>query len=246
MDNYILLVFEGEKTEKNIFRSLQKYFLNERKNTVLISVYCSDIYSLYREMNEDQYLDLFPIIKDKKKNKEHLRNISRNSVSEIFLFFDYDGHATLASDDNLMELLNHFDEETGNGKLYLSYPMVEAIKHLHHDVPFENVVVDAKRNIKYKEIVYTEGDTCYANLAALGQDHWNTIINEHCKKLNHLMTNCFELPVSLITQITAFSMQREKHIEPDDMIAVLSGFPVFLADYYGYKAFFARSAKNGL
>ncbi len=234
MANHILFVFEGQKTEKQIFESLQKYYLNETESTILISAYCSEIYSLYHIMKRDTDLDLFSLIKEKEPNKESLSGISRETISEIYLFFDYDGHAAGAKDFKLKEMLHLFNEETENGKLYVSYPMVESLKHLKENIVFSSTIVDAKNNIKYKGLVHNNSDACYKNFVLLSQQNWNTIIEEHCKKLNFIMTNKFELPDDLTSQIEVFEMQLEKYIIPTSQVSVLSAFPVFIADYYGY------------
>jgi len=126
MANYVLFVFEGKKTEVQIFSNLKKYFLNESTNTNLIAVYCQTIYNLYQELDNDSDLDLFTIIKEKIVDKYKLQYISSKNVSEIYLFFDYDGHAPNASQSKLENMLTLFNEETELGKLYISYPMVEA------------------------------------------------------------------------------------------------------------------------
>lgn len=234
MASNILLVFEGEVTEKKIYSSLEKYYLTEEESIILLSVYCTDIYSLFDTMKKDSYLDIFGLVKEKQQNKATLSDISRDDVSEVFLFFDYDGHDPKASDTKITEMLDHFDEETSNGKLYLSYPMVESLKHLKNNVQFKDVVVDGKNRIKYKQLVSKNCESCYLDFKALSQSHWSTMLSEHCKKLNHLITNNFTLPINIITQGAAFEMQRRKHIEPNGEVAVLCAFPIFIADYYGY------------
>ena len=52
--------------------------------------------------------------------------------SQIFLFFDYDFQNRIGVDrvnDILEEMLDYFDDETENGKLYVNYPMIESLKH---------------------------------------------------------------------------------------------------------------------
>ncbi len=208
--------------------------MNESINTKVCSYFCSDIYSLYHIMNNDPGLDLFSLLKEKDQNSATLSGISKESVSEVYLLFDYDGHATAASDEKLKALLSHFDEETENGKLYISYPMVEALKHLHSAVSFQTVVVKGKENINYKSLVHTNSDSCYRDLATLNRQRWNTILSEHCKKINYLMTGSFTLPSSVTTQMKVFEKQEEKHITPRNEVAVLSAFPILIADYYGY------------
>ena len=129
MANHILFVFEGEKSETLIFNSLKKFFLT--KNTTIIASFCNDIYELYEEINEDPYLDLFLLLKGTNKNKATLSNISRDNVSEIFLFFDYDGHDNLADDNKVEAIIKHFDEETEKGKIYIVNKTINNYWHVN-------------------------------------------------------------------------------------------------------------------
>ena len=234
MSNYILLIFEGQKTEKQIFESLNQYFLNEKENTILLSAYCSHIYSLYHTIENDSDLDLFVLLKQRTANQKILSDISRDEVAEIYLFFDYDGHDPTATDEKLTEMLTHFNEETENGKLYISYPMVESLKHLRQDSPFENTVVDIHNQSSYKQFASENCDQDYVSFKNIEPSCWKIMLSEHCKKLNHLMTEQFELPSELTSQIDEFNMQKQKHITPNNQVAVISAFPIFIADYYGY------------
>lgn len=58
--------------------------------------------------------------------------LSREDFSEVYLFFDYDAHQTnlgkAVNEDVIRQMLESFDNETENGKLYISYPMVEALR----------------------------------------------------------------------------------------------------------------------
>lgn len=233
MSEIVLFVFEGAKTERLIVDSLKKHFLNE--NTVIYATFNTDIYRLYHEIKayEDDNVDIVEVLRAREGNAESLAGISRRNVAEVFLFFDYDGHATRAADDKIAELLAHFNEETQHGKLYISYPMVEAIKHLKSDVPFENVCVAAKTNIKYKALVSQSCDPHYIQFAKLGAEHWKTVISEHCKKMQHLMDGRFALPTRYVTQNEIFEQQLDKHIRSKGEVAVLSAFPLLVADYYG-------------
>ncbi len=127
MLNNILFVFEGKK-EEAVINSLKRSFVF--KNTIITCVYCTTIYKLYNDISQDPYLDIFVLLKNMKENNEVLKEFVRNDFAEIYLFFDYDGHATNANDSKLEPLLTFFNEETEKGKLYLSYPMLEAIRHI--------------------------------------------------------------------------------------------------------------------
>lgn len=234
MANYILLVFEGQKTEVLAWDSMSQFFLKDlNDNTIVYGIYGNEIYSLYNKIIKDTDLDLFTLIKENPLNAELLSEIKKDEVSEIFLFFDYDGHVSGATDAQLQSMIELFCEETENGKLYISYPMVEALKHLNPDTPFANVNVQCKTKINYKGIVAQEGDISYRHFHRISEDQWKFIINEHCKKLNFLMDNNFTFPTQYFEQPSILKKQIEEHITPRNEVAVLSGFPIFILDYYG-------------
>jgi uncharacterized protein YfkK (UPF0435 family) len=234
MANHILFVFEGNQTEKQIFESLQRHYFNNSQSTKLIASYGTHIYKLYEEVKEDSYLDIFSLIKDKNSHDKAF-DIPRDSVSEIFLFFDYDGHVSGSSQDKLKEMLKHFDEETESGKLYISYPMVEAIKHLKSSDDYQDTIVKSDRN--YKNLVSKNSDICYEKLTTINKENWGNIVSENSKKLNFIVNGVFDFPKQLqpIVQLEVFNNQLTKFIIPLGKVAVLSSFPIFLLDYHGYE-----------
>jgi hypothetical protein len=231
------MVFEGKKTEPLIMNNLKKYFLNENDTQIIKVIYGTVIYKLYKDFFIDgildENLDLFNLIKEdiQDENNNILEGITRDQVSEIYLFFDYDGHASNAKDDKIQEMLNLFDDETNNGKLYISYPMVEAIKHLKTGIDFQNVIAESNPN--YKQVVSKNCDHKLKDLSNLTKENWNFIIKEHSKKANFIVNDSFELPNKIIEQIKIFENQKTKYINVNNKVAVLSGFPLFLLDYYG-------------
>lgn len=235
-NNYILMVFEGAVTELQILENLKKYFLNESDKTIILAVYETVIYTLYEQFfiygEFDEDLDLFSIIKE--RNSE-LKDISREQVAEIYLFFDYDGHASNADDIKLHEILKLFNNETENGKLYVSYPMVEAIKHLKEGIDFKEIIEESNSN--YKQLVSQNCDNHLIDLRNLIIDDWNRIIKEHAKKANFILNDEFSFPSSILAQPEIFNHQKEKYIEPHNKVAVLGSFPLFLLDYYGVNKF---------
>lgn len=226
--NYILMVFEGELTEKIIFNSLKKYFLKNKTNRIIYGFHCGEIYSLYNKLQKPENETLFYILKNKNPELEH---IIEEYVESIYLFFDYDNHAPTADDTKLQKMLDFFDDEFENGKLFISYPMVEAIKHLQENINFEETIEKSCK--KYKKIVSQNCDKKLENLNDLTKENWEVIINEHLKKANFIVYDSFELPNSLIDQIEIFENQKLKYINIDNKVAVLSSFPLFLLDYYG-------------
>ncbi len=238
--NYILLVFEGEKTEKRIVDNLKKYYLNEGYSSIIYGLYGNVIYDVYEALHDEEgelLFDLFPILQDIPHNKETLKNIARDEVSEIYLFFDHDAHSHLADREKLTQMLRHFDNETEYGKLYISYPMVEALKHLSENINQKELTCLIDKNTKYKETVDAESENKYIHVKAYTQKIWEEIIDEHCRKLGFLCMNTFEPLCSSVTQEEIFHKQIEKYIKKKKSVAILSAFPIFLVDYYGYEYF---------
>ena len=121
------------------------------------------------------------------------------------------------------------------GKLFISYPMVESFKHQEKITPFKDLVYYISDNEEYKKHVRKEGITELKQIQNLTAKHWNSVINQNLCKANYLVNDDFSYPTSLIEQNSIFEKQLEKHITPNDEVAVLSGFPLFLNDYYGVK-----------
>lgn len=231
MSNNILFIFEGPKTEKLIANNLTKFFVNE--NTVVTCAYCTTIYTMYSDISEDEYLDTFSLVKDIATNKDTLKDFKRTDFAQIYMFFDYDGHATNASDNKLNDLLSFFNEETEKGKLYISYPMVEALKHIESFETFKELKVALKDFGKYKKIV---SDNCLESLKHFQLYDlitWKILIDVHLKKMNEVVNSTYEFPNDIIDQLKIFNKQKEKHISLDENVAVLSAFPIFLHEYYG-------------
>lgn len=229
------IVFEGEKTEDQIVASFTKHVFKDK--TVITCAFCAEIYQLHRAVAEDEDLDIFSLLKKNPKNKEILKDFNRDDFAEIYLFFDYDGHSTLASDDTLIEMLEIFNEETDLGKLYISYPMVESIKHFSDDLDFKNLKVEAKENIKYKKMVSEQADNVYQQFSKFTFNIWKTLLIAHLSKMNRIVKDSYLLPEETFTQGEIFQHQKVKYIDKDSTISVLSSFPVFMFDYFGVKKF---------
>ena len=62
---------------------------------------------------------------------------------------------------------------------------------------------------------------------------WGILIQEHLKKMNKIVEDSYTLPDRNYEQNEIFENQLNKHIIPNNMVAVLSSLPIFLFDYYG-------------
>jgi len=223
------------------------------KQIAVETIYDAEIYQLYEQLkNEDFALDIVNLLKERsQKNAERLNGYNRDSFAYIYLFFDYDAHATKADDDKLSEMLEFFDNETENGMLYVSYPMVEAIRHYRDMESFKTLTVKCKRrNCPYKDdcdeveaclnephyktFVATDCRIQLTNINSYSKEVWQELIRAHVSKMNYLVNDRFELPEDVESQQTIFDKQVQKHIDHKcPMVAVLSAFPLYVLDYYG-------------
>ena len=244
---YIAIISEGEKTEKQIINNLENNFKNFSNKIIFLS-YKANIYSLFKEIEEDEDIDIISLLKEKQIKANKIRNdvenidvsnINSDDISQIYLFFDYDGHTENASDEEIVKMLNKFDNETENGKLYISYPMVEALKHLKKDkLDINNYLVEAKTRINYKNFVSQNTD--YENLVNLTKGNWLFIISENLKRclfLFEIKNRNYEIYSNMINQESIFNKQLDKYISKEEKVLVLSAFPFFLIEYFGEEFF---------
>lgn len=233
----ILFVFEGEKAERQITQNLVKCQIIE--DDIILYAFCGDIYQFYKkiksydfdELDETTY-DIFTDLKNLDENKE-LKEIKRKEISSIYLFFDYDGHSNYANDDQIVEMLEFFDEETENGKLFISYPMVESIKHIQEIKIFKNVSVNCRQNINYKNLVSKNCDKKYIQINKYDNAIWKELITAHLYKMNYIVNDDYSFPTQIYSQLEIFNHQKTKFIDKNNKVSVLSAFPVFIHDYFG-------------
>ncbi|MDN8178276.1 hypothetical protein ACQP6U_08645 [Acinetobacter baumannii] len=234
MSNKILLVFEGERTESLIANSLITSLI-EKTSNLIEAVYKTHIYNLYTEVINDPFLDIFHVIKEK---NPHLQSFERDEFSQIYLFFDYDGHVGGALDQKIEVLLEYFNEESENGKIFISYPMVEAIRCIQD---LENLDSFLKATFRksdfknFKSFVHSYGIQQLQNYSNYSQEIKEKLITFHCKKANYLVNENFNYPTEPIDQTEIFRSQQEKFIYVTDEVTILGSFPLMLLDYFGYE-----------
>ena len=245
-----LFVFEGVRAESKYVDMLEKNFLGKRIS--VRCVYDAEIYQLYKVLKEEPDFDLVELLKERnKENAELLRDYNRDSFAYIYLFFDYDAHSTLADDEKIEEMLKFFNNETENGLLYISYPMLEAIRHYKDMQSFKELTVKCKRancpymdecdevevclkEPHYKNVSASECQPQLTNINKYTKEVWQELIRAHVSKMNYLIHDVFELPQQIESQSNIFSKQLEKHINHKcPKVAVLSAFPIYALDYYG-------------
>ena len=241
----IVFLVEGDK-EESLIKQLIHHFETQSINAfpkAHIIIYKTCIYDLFKKLQADSDLDTFQELKDK-DDKKILDGIEQQTmVSQIYLLFDYDPHASNASDNKLQKLLDFFDDEFDKGKLYISYPMIEAFRHGYKIIKsgssIENLCnqhkIDELRNYKshvsslLPEIIHID---CIDTIKKL--------ILESLFHAQHLVNTAFEYPThkEIISQINIFNKQKEKYSDENNYpFYILSSIPLFTFEYHKEEVF---------
>lgn len=244
-----LFIFEG-KREVEYAESFEQHLLQDASEKQIIAIKCvykTDIYQLFKQMSVDNFaIDIVTLLKGR---DETLKDYNQDSFACIYLFFDYDGHATEADDSKIMEMLKYFNNETENGLLFLSYPMLEAIRHYTDKESFKDLIVKCKAKNCPNRNNCSDVEACDAedhykkqssdknkfnDIRKYTPEIWKELIKAHVYKMNYLVSDSYTMPTDIVTQSTIFEKQLEKYIKQQcPKVAVLSAFPLYILNHYG-------------
>lgn len=240
----VALIYEGVKTEENLFHNLQNTFFNNRAELIIVTLPADgNIYMLWNRLREDQFeTDLISVLKEMNPDSaKNLKHISVEDFSEIYLFFDYDGHNNnipkeFRNQDVLAEMLKTFDNETELGKLYISYPMIESIKEISiKDRDYKTLYLSLEECGNYKQTV--GGISDYSDFRYITREMWHIACEASRKRASLIvlfrMVCTYEEFINKLSQERIYEAQKNNFIRMNKMIGVLNAVPLFLIEYYG-------------
>lgn len=269
----ILFVFEGKVREPRIYKTVRALFFEDAVLDDILVSYCSNIYSLYRQMKsldvfEGNDSDIVRLLKQEAERHPEITNTleqfeNSDTFSEIYLFFDYDikrldtknRESVETQNEHIREMLAFFNDETGNGKLYINYPMVESIRYFRNSLPdeyFHTYTTDLFIGKKFKQLA--DNDSVYKNLDFIAfkmnkttlelrtvteaekqavKKNWDMLKEASVKKAHYICKGSNTVPPekAVIKQASIFAGQLEKYVE-NQKISILNGFPLFLYEYF--------------
>ena len=261
----ILFVIEGERRESDFLKTVCRLFFSGTNSQRIIFLYCGNLYNLYRDIrriSEDGLpYTTFGLLRERAFKLNHspeLTGVLESEVSEIYLFFDYDLHhtdvnQTLTIDEKnaeVKEMLEFFSDETGNGKLFVSYPMIEALRYTKKlpDENFHSYRIALSDIGEFKQLAAEF--SYYPNLKfALLNEHdhlstieevttnWRMLITQHIDKANELCNGENGVPrdVESVSQQRIFAAQLPMQHLPCPCTIVLCSLPLFVFEYFGSK-----------
>ena len=132
--DYKAFIVEGAAREPQIIDNISKVFFSHGNFKIITLPAGENIYMLWKQLKADDFdTDIIEVLRENSDDiSRQLDSLTRDDFSEVYLLFDYDTHQTnLGRKDDVdavAQMLESFDNETENGKLYISYPMVEALR----------------------------------------------------------------------------------------------------------------------
>lgn len=246
----ILFITEGKKPDRKLVKSVcdfQRDFFSQKIDYEIV-IFSTNIYSLYKKLKENQYEQTVELACEMSDGEFEYTS---EDFTLIYLFFDLDAqHYKEDKKDKdvekiyneiynkIEEMLNLFDNATENGKLFLSYPMVEASNYFH-----ERFINDDSINlISYS--VFSElhfKDACKIFIKENGpfqirmkdkNQIWLSLTLYTTYILFYLKINSF-IQDGIIDSKDIFLKQYNDFILPLERVLLLSAFPQYLLDFYG-------------
>lgn len=258
----ILFVFEGEKKERSILETMFELYsaLSNNHSTKLLCCFGTDLRTLYKRIKNLEKgggeADIVQILKEGHTGKPgDIHKIKKSDdVSHIYLFFDYDFQYTLhyteldlkIYHDEICEMLSRFNNETDGGKLYINYPMAEALMDKRGDNSLYFITQKVSRN-SYRGDVDRQG---LANKAIVQKGKrglikedkldiikttWPELINLNLCRAMALCQDKWEFPTDLneVEQELIYHKQYGYVQDGEPRVCVLSSFPLFILEYFG-------------
>lgn len=243
----ILFVFEGGSAEPKVFDSIGKLFLSGEDFRIIRCKH--DLPTLYSHLKANGD-DLFRILPFKENGIEIPEGKRLDTLfSQIFLFFDYDFQNRIGLDkvnEILDEMLDFFDDETDNGKLYINYPMIESLKYTKEmpDNNYYQYVVSRGECVKHQfkgnaeQFAYA-GAKGFKFIDLSRTKEANVIKNldnlkfQNVTKANYIVSGSNTIPEHKenINQNAIFEAQKSKHVDVNMDVSILNSFPIFIYDY---------------
>jgi hypothetical protein len=241
--DYKAFIVEGEVREPLIIDNIFRVFFAHGNFKIITLPAGQNIYMLWKKLKDDDFdTDIIEVLREEHKELEAiLDGLSRDDFSEVYLFFDYDGHQNNLSDDDdrdvIAQMLTSFDNETENGKLYISYPMVEALRDFVTGEcgNKENCFAYLTELGNYKKLSAIRAT--YPQFKAYDFEMWEAVIDVFAMRLSCLMNS--EKTVTYKQYMETISPYEILKLENQEIqknrVFILSAFPEFLLDYFGEK-----------
>lgn len=248
----ILFIVEGEVDESVYFKRLASCF---GINFEIVS-FSTNIYTLYKDLKKLSFdADIVDVLRTSKTVKaKDIEKLNQN-YAYIYLIFDFDvqhglkggktdWHGIKCNIKKISEMAHHFTNESDPsiGKLYINFPMYEALFHvLEPSNPFEPRYCETSKICSYKEAI-RNGVPLPEAAGKLAKSDFIVAAGEALRILSFLFNQNSE-PLAYSDYLQCASM--EEIVKKESQLVITPGNPrdsrilvfptaaFFLLDYYG-------------
>lgn len=239
----IIFIYEGIKAEENLLNNMAQVFFSSTADiSILHCPAAGNIYMLWTRLKKDDFeTNVIDVLKEMSPvAMERLNQLKASDFSEIYLFFDYDGHSNnipkeYLNKDILGEMLKTFNNETELGKLYVSYPMIESIKEIDiRTKEYKNLYLSLDEISNYKHSFPSQPD--FRNYNSLDKQHWLIACNASRKRASLLVrysSSCtYDYFIHNLNQENLYFYQKKNYINNGHLLCILNSVPLFLLEYF--------------
>ena len=238
----ILFIYEGAKKEKKFCKFIIDRYFDVDKNEKDFFAYKANIYSLYDELTKDYGLDTVELVRGiarKNGDRDSYDKLTNNNFTEIYLIFDFDPQASQYNKNKLLEMVNYFDNETENGKLYINYPMMESFNHFITipDLNYNSYKVSVDECQKYKRYIDKVSKVKY--FGSISESVLDVIVAQNIDKYEYISKkniNTYDLYLGCFSQEKLLKLQI-LNMEKSNDIYVFNTSVFWGIDYYGIKIY---------
>lgn len=187
MSKSFLFVVEGERTEPRFFRRMLPMYLDIGPPS--IHSYGTNIHALLDEFFVDGVidpdLDLMKVLRGSRTGRRDDGILDRR-FTDIIMVFDMDPLDPRYDPERLRQAAEFFNDSSGNGKLYINYPMFESYRHMPslHDESYLGISVNRDGIKRYKEVSALPANSCgeLRELSKIGRPAFDRIIEMNLRK----------------------------------------------------------------
>lgn len=242
----VIFIYEGVKAEEHLLNNLVRIFFSSTAEISILNCPADgNIYMLWTRLKKDEFeTNVIDVLREMSSTaRKRLCGMKASEFSEIYLFFDYDGHndnipKEYRDADILEEMLQTFNNETEYGKLYVSYPMIESIKEIEEETgDYRNLYLSLDEIFQYKQSFFAQSD--FNDYRNLDERHWLTACYASRKRASLLVTyttSCtYDFFIHNLDQGTLYFYQKKNYINNGHFLCILNSVPLFLLEYYDEK-----------
>ena len=261
---HIAFIYEGVSAEDKLLANMQNVYFSEFSDVYIFNLPADgNIYMLWKKLIEDEFetnvIDVLKEMSAEAKERIEKAGVQASQFSEVYLFFDYDGHAAQFAEETIKQadelcknlgmkeiknkrdllerMLDVFDNETEQGKLYVSYPMVESIKEISvGNVAYNRLYLMLDEIQDYKSSLKAHSD--YENYLSITKDMWTIACKASLKRASLIVRNTeqctYEQFIKYVTQLEIYHAEKQYYINNPSgyYLAILNSIPLFLLEYF--------------